>query len=289
VLSCSTGNPTLTKVTVQWCFITEALNPENHGYGSLIRGTRGARYSYHHNLYAHNRSRNPRPGNYDRNPHTEDPEGFLLDFRSNVIYNWDGSYPGYNADKVSVTKLNYIGNVLIPGPNSRNTAKAYRTGSPYNRSYFAHNIYDGKKPNDQWELVLFEETWTPETIARYKRHRPFESGPIANDDAWTAYHRVLADGGASRPVRDEVDRRIVNDVQRRTGRIIDSQDEVGGWPELAGRPASKDTDQDGMPDEWESRMKLDPEDPGDRNGDLDKDGYTNLEEYLNSLCSQLKE
>jgi hypothetical protein len=52
---------------------------------------------------------------------------------------------------------------------------------------------------------------------------------------------------------------------------------------VAGGTAPKDTDQDGMPDEWESKNGLDPSDPADRNGDLDKDGYTNLEEYMNSL------
>ena len=120
VLSCSTGEPSLSDVTVQWCFITEALNPKNHSFGSLIRGCHGARYSYHHNLYAHNRNRNPRPGNYDdRNPHEADPNGLLLDFRNNVIYNWSGTYAGYNADKDSVTKLNYVGNYVVPGPNSK--------------------------------------------------------------------------------------------------------------------------------------------------------------------------
>ena len=284
VLSCSTGNPTLTDVTVQWCFITEALDPKNHGYGSLIRGTGGARYSYHHNLYAHNRSRNPRPGNYDRNPHTVDPEGFFLDFRNNVIYNWAGSYPGYNADKESVTKLNYIGNFLIPGPNSRNTGKAYRTGSPYNRSYFANNIYDGKKPIDQWRLVLFDESWKPETIALYKQKRPFDTESIASEDAWTAYRRVMAHGGASRPTRDEIDIRIVDDVQRRMGKIINSQDDVGGWPQLDHLAPPVDSDRDGMPDEWETIHNLNPDGPEDCNGDRDRDGYTNLEEYLNNLC-----
>jgi hypothetical protein len=64
-ISASTKLPTLDRVTVQWCFITEGLNIDNHGFGSLIRGTRGAKYSYLHNLYAHNKGRNPRPGNYD--------------------------------------------------------------------------------------------------------------------------------------------------------------------------------------------------------------------------------
>ena len=147
MLSCSTGEPRLSDVTVQWCFITEALNPKNHSFGSLIRGCHGARYSYHHNLYAHNRNRNPRPGNYDdRNPHEQDPNGLLLDFRNNVIYNWIGTYAGYNADKDSVTKLNYVGNYVVPGPNSKPTGIAYQEGSPYNKGYFAGNYYDHNLP-----------------------------------------------------------------------------------------------------------------------------------------------
>ncbi len=282
-LSASTGEPTLNHVTVQWCFITEALNPENHGYGSLIRGTGGAKYTFHHNLYAHNRGRNPRPGNYNHNPHTEDPEGLLLDFRNNVIYNWSGSYAGYNADEESVTHLNYAGNFLIPGPNSQNNGKAYRTGSPYNRAFFEGNVYDYTIPNNQWDLVIFNSSWTPETIQTYKQKQPFETGPIHKEDAWTAFQRVMASGGASLPNRDEVDARLVNEIQRKTGKIINSQKEVGGWPSLDTLPPPKDTDQDGMPDLWEITHKLDPQNPEDRNGDQDGDGYINLEEYLNAL------
>ena len=157
-------------MTVQWCFITEALNPKNHGFGSLIRGCHGARYSYHHNLYAHNRGRNPRPGNYDNpNTHDKDPNGLLLDFRNNVMYDWDGSYAGYNADAESVTKLNYVGNYLVPGPNSNITGKAYREGSPYNRGYFAANYYNHVFAEDPWSLVIFD--WSAEQIAAYKQSR----------------------------------------------------------------------------------------------------------------------
>ncbi len=88
VLSSSTRKPDLTNVTVQWCFISEALDPSGHGFGSLIRGTGGAKYSYLNNLYAHHRRRSPRPGNYDSNRHTDDPLGLLLDFRNNVNELW---------------------------------------------------------------------------------------------------------------------------------------------------------------------------------------------------------
>ncbi|MEQ8554835.1 MAG: pectate lyase [Cyclobacteriaceae bacterium] len=282
VLSSSTRNPTLTNVTVQWCFITEGLNPDNHGFGSLIRGTGGAKFSYINNLYAHHRRRSPRPGNYDSNPHDKDPEGLLLDFRNNVIYNWDGEYAGYNADSKSVTKLNYVGNYLIPGKNSVNNGIAYATGSPYNQSYFSGNFYDGKQPADQWSLVRFNDSWTSEDIEKYKHNSPFDAGPVSQLDAQTAFQRVLSDGGATLPGRDLVDLRIVSDVKNRTGKIIASQEDVGGWPVLNSAPAPKDSDQDGMPDDWEKKQKLDPNDPEDRNK-VNSEGYTLLEQYLNSL------
>jgi hypothetical protein len=283
VLSSSTGEPCLSDLTVQWCFITEALNSENHGYGSLIRGCRGARYSYHHNLYAHNRGRNPRPGNYDdRNPHDEDPNGLLLDFRNNVIYNWGGGHAGYNADKESVTRLNYVDNYLVPGADSSPYGRAYQEGSPYDRGYFAGNYYEHYRPDNPWSLVDFDG-WKARLISLYKRSEPFETGLIATQEAPDGYRAVLEAGGASLPRRDAVDRRIVEDVLNGTGRIIKSQSEVGGWPEMQSIPAPPDSDGDGMPDAWEQQHGLNPNDGADGPQDSDGDGYTNVEDYLNGL------
>jgi len=288
VLSSSTGEPRLSDLTVQWCFITEALNPENHGFGSLIRGCQGARYSYHHNLYAHNRGRNPRPGNYDaQNPHDKDSNGLLLDFRNNVIYNWAGSHAGYNADKESVTRLNYVGNYLVPGLDSSRNAKAYQEGSTYNRGYFAGNYYEHRLPENPWSLVSFPG-WNARQISDYTQAEPFETGPIVTQDAPAAYEAVLQSGGASLPRRDAVDRRIVEDVVKGTGRIIKSQSEVGGWPDLQSAPAPRDSDVDGMPDAWEQQHGLNPADAADGPQDPDGDGYTNVEDYLNDLAHGLR-
>ena len=285
VLSCSTGEPSLSDVTVQWCFITEALNPKNHSFGSLIRGCHGARYSYHHNLYAHNRNRNPRPGNYDdRNPHEQDPDGLLLDFRNNVIYNWIGTYAGYNADKGSVTKLNYVGNYVVPGPNSKATGIAYQEGSAYNQGYFAGNYYNHSLPENPWSVVDFRD-WNARQIIAYKQSVPFETGPITTQDAKDAYQDVLGHGGATLPRRDAVDRRIVEEVTGGTGHILNSQTEVGGWPDLQTAPAPRDSDGDGMPDEWERQHGLNPSEVADGIQDRNADGYTNVEEYLNRLIA----
>jgi len=76
---------------------------------------------------------------------------------------------------------------------------------------------------------------------------------------------------------------VIDNVRNRKGKLIDSQSEVGGWPELRSLPAPLDSDHDGMPDDWEKAHGLNPNDPSDRNGTRD-DGYTNLEKYLNGLC-----
>src|SRR5262249_61032886 len=101
-----------------------------------------------------------------------------------------------------------------------------------------------------------------------------------------AYGSVVEHGGAARLRRDAVERRIVEMVrkgtvtdQQRQG-IVTDPGQVGGYPEYRGEPV-KDSDGDGMPDEWELKYGLNPNDPSDAAKDKDGDGYTNLEEYLN--------
>ena len=65
--------------------------------------------------------------------------------------------------------------------------------------------------------------------------------------------------------------------------MIDTQATVGGWPELPSAAAPADADHDGMPDEWEVAKGLNPENAADRNSDINGNGYTNLEDYLNGL------
>jgi len=105
--------------------------------------------------------------------------------------------------------------------------------------------------------------------------------PVTTTDAPTAYQQVLAGAGASRPVRDAVDKRIIDEIKTGTGRIIDDETSVGGWADLKSIPAPADTDNDGMPDAWETKYGLNPKDASDNVGDKDKDGYTNIEECIN--------
>ena len=266
-------------VTVQWSIIAESLNASahdkgEHGYGSLVRGGHGARISWHHNLWAHHTARMPRPGNY--NGPEKDPAGPFMEFRSNVFYNWGRRHAGYNADTGTRIAYNFIDNSYVRGPNSQG-AFAFQESNPLARAFFAGNTMDGVLPVDPWSLVVGKPP------SGYRLEAPAEVGPVAADPAPAALERVLARAGASR-VRDSVDERAVASVRSRSGRIIDSQKSVGGWPALAGGAAWVDSDGDGMPDTWEARMRLNPRDATDGVGDADNDGYTNLEEWLNSLA-----
>jgi pectate lyase len=277
----------LGNVTVQWCIISESLDNSihhkgSHGYGSLIRGSFGNGYTYHHNLYAHHHARLPRPGNYVDS--SRDPEGFILDFRNNVIYNWAGDAAGYNSDGPngtnSITKMNFIGNYYKAGTNSTGSlAFSERTHSA--RAWFSRNCMNGNYPDDPWSLVSFNK-FSDEDTKAYKQSEPIPVPAVKTDDAIDGYKRILAEAGAVLPKRDAVDIRIVNEVKNGTGKIINDEQQVGGWPELKSAKPPQDSDRDGMPDDWEKQFGFDPDDAADGNGDSDSDGYTNLEEYLNN-------
>ena len=213
-------------LTVQWSIISESLRKGGHakgehGYGSLVRGGRGSRFSFHHNLWAHHVQRMPRPGNYTSA--AEDPIGPLIEFRSNVFYNWGGSRAGYNADKDSNAAYSFIDNAYVAGPDSKGSV-IFREDNPLARSWFSGNSLNGVIPTDPWSL----------TVGIINRlTAPLDVAPVTADPAASAYKRVLAKAGASKP-RDSVDARVVADVRARTGRIIDSQADVGGWPNLKG-------------------------------------------------------
>ncbi|WP_420479945.1 pectate lyase family protein [Brevundimonas sp. FT23028] len=266
-------------VTVQWSVIAESLNHSghakgDHGYGSLVRGGHGALFSFHHNLWAMHRARMPRPGNY--NPPAVDPQGPRFEFRSNVFYDWGGSHAGYNADTESLSAYAFIGNAYIPGPDSEGRW-AFEESNPLARAWFEGNSMGGVIPDDPWSLVKDSDRPGYRLMTRPDWA---EAAAAAVDDTVRA---VLDHAGAG-PVRDAVDVRIIAGVRDRSGRIIDSQAQVGGWPDLAAGTPWVDSDGDGMPDDWERAQGLDPASAADGPADRNGDGFTNLEDWLNGLA-----
>jgi len=141
---------------------------------------------------------------------------------------------------------------------------------------------------DNYCAVIYTNTgsYMSTSRQRWASEEQFELGDFEpyTRTARQAYEACLRYAGSSL-VRDSVDERIIANIAAGKGKLIDSQDEVGGWDDYTAvrRPADWDMDRDGMPDTWEKMHGLDPANPADRNGDTDGDGYTNLEEYLNSL------
>ncbi|MFG6415533.1 polysaccharide lyase family 1 protein [Roseateles sp. DC23W] len=281
------SRPAYQHVTVQWSLIGESLNCNTakqracHGFGSLLRGARGTRLSLHHNLWAHHQDRMPRPGNY-LSPEA-DPIGGFYDLRANVFYNWATERAGYNLDRGGErASYNFVGNVYLRGPSSKG-AFAFEESNPGARAFFAGNRMDGQVPADPWTLVRAHAKNLPAGLpAGYKLAAALPFAPVTVDAPDQTLERVLAGVGASL-VRDAVDQRLVEDVRQRRGGLINSQTEVGGWPELKSKPAPLDSDRDGMPDAWEVAHGLNPRDPGDAKAIDPASGYTQLERYLNGL------
>ncbi len=264
----SVSGPGISRVTVQWCLISESLTQSTHpkgkhGMGSLIRCDGDV--SFHHNLYAHHNARLPRAGTYSD---VNAQNSLLLDFRHNVIY---GSGPGYTGEDPA--RLNYVGNYIKA---SREPEYIFSVGGHATWLYVADNYLDALQtsPPDQWALVNNK-------IEHNKRQKPFVVAPVTGHEPTELYEKVLASCGATRPKRDAVDTRLVAQVRSGRGQLINSQQEVGGWPTLRSAAAPQDKDHDGMPDEWELRYGCDPETADDALADPDQDGYTNIEEWLN--------
>jgi hypothetical protein len=305
-------------VTVQNTIIAQSLHksfhPKGpHGYGTLIRGevtptdqeagTDG--YTFYGNLWAFHVGRSPSIGGQQRleEGQSEDARRRTdVNLVNNVIYGWGGQ-PTHRSEFGEV-RINLVGNYYVNGPkkasdyifNEANPAPTFLYCQDNMLDADQDGIHNGKAvglANDiQRTFRQFGETdklFTPPS------GKPFNFfATVAADvlPAEKAYARVIRQAGASLS-RDAIDAQITNAVVHRTGSIIDSQEifrgRNGKLPGIDDLKASKrstdfDSDQDGMSDKFEIERGLDPHDPADLNGNkLSREGYTNLEVYLNGL------
>ena len=265
-------------VTLSWSIISEALNrsrhrKKTHSAGLLI-GDGSYNMSVHHCLLAHNDFRNPLI-----------IEGGTHDFVNNVIYDW-GVLCAEVVDYDSNSFLNFVGNLFLPGPSTTGPYEILinpERGTP--RIYVKDNIGSRRSDSSAGDWNVVKYSWGPEQYApeSYRSLGPFAAPPIGPCGATDALEQVLTLSGATLPARDSVDERVVAGVRNKAGKIIDSPADVGGYPQLAHGTPPVDSDHDGMADDWEKQKGLDSNNPTDANGDRDGDGYTNIEEYLNSL------
>ena len=301
-------------ITIQNCIYSESLDYWNHAFGST---TGGENSSLIRNMWADNTGRNPSIG-----------WNGIYNFVNNVVFNWHHrSMDGGDY----TTNYNIINNYFKPGPvTPKDEPVGHRILKPesgrsklkekyFGRVYAVGNVMEGDAAvtKDPWNGGIQVEEGGKELpdAGKYKDYMksdvPFPMPYIKIMSAEDAYKFVVANSGATLPVRDAVDKRIAEQV--RTGKIVykemktdtdfqfkvrklprDSYKlgiitepwQVGGYPEYKGTPY-KDSDNDGIPDAWEIAHGLNPKDPNDsalpaKNGG----GYSNIEVYLNELAKK---
>jgi hypothetical protein len=170
--------------------------------------------------------------------------------------------------------MNYVGNWLKPGPSSENRAFAFSVGGDKTTVYAADNwlVGAGEAVESPWALFKNADQAT-------RLDAPLPTTPVTTQPPQEAAEAVLAGAGATLPARDAVDVRVVEEVRNGKGQIINSQEEVGGWPDYAPGAPHVDSDGDGIPDPWETAHGLNPKDPSDAQADSDGDGYANIQEW----------
>ena len=292
--------------TMQWCIVGESLrgsiHPKgNHGYGG-IWGGQGA--TFHHNLIINNDSRNPRMCG---SRYSNEPEKEIVDIRNNVFYNWGNTNSGYAGEGGN---YNFVNNYYKSGPATKNGIK-YRIFSPsaddgknaqpqgvYGKFYVSGNYMEDKGNDWDWDGIDPDNRNNTEmTKESLKSETEFSVASVTTQTAADAYNDVLGYVGASLS-RDAIDARLTREARNREYTyvgsklgglgIIDDPKDVGGYPAYASSATPKDSDQDGMPDDWETASGLDPNNAEDRNDtNLSIDGYTNLEMYINSLVTDI--
>jgi pectate lyase len=251
-------------ITLQYCINGESIDPQR--FGALLEHP--TNLTVHHCLWINNQSRNPKA-----------KAG--IQFINNIIYNWGGSgFVGGHSEKDHSQDI--INNYFIAGPNSSNNFLSMFTATDhvYHRGNFVDLNKDGILNGRPFtnEEILEEKA----TLMSSPQNIPFV--PVKEDSALEALKIVLLQAGASLN-RDSTDIRLIDDVKSfgTKGYIIKSEAEVGGQKAIKSGKPLIDSDGDGMPDEWEINHKLNPNNPDDRNI-KNKEGYTNLEIYLDGLA-----
>lgn len=304
-------------ITLQWNISSEALNAYNHAFG----GTWGGRNdSFHHNLFACNTGRNPSIGmSYDFNF----VNNVLFNWRHrtvdggdkgslyNIINNYYKPGPAVNEGTIQYR-------VLQPSATQSKQDPTPKFG----RAYVDGNIVEGneKVSADNWAGgVQFADGGSKEDptistndavkklVSDVRADKPFPMAPLKIESARDAYALVLADAGATLPHRDAVDERVIAEVK--TGKvwsegreftptpmeglaknnwgeagngIITDPSQIGGYPEYHGEPI-KDLGPDGIPLSWKMKYHLDTNDVALAQKDLQSDGYTVMDKYLDGL------
>ncbi|PIG83144.1 pectate lyase [Aspergillus arachidicola] len=284
-------------ITFQRNMISEPLNVAGHknypagtahGYAATIGGDVG---SFHHNLISHAEGRS-----WSMGGGVDDNSTFAgrLDIRNNVVYNF-----GSRVTDGGAKEVNFVGNLYKQGPASELTydlKATYEDNLPGTQQYYcAGNLMPDVFDQDSVQYPSGTGTGQTSKIAcfadvsinpapEYQKFfdEPFFPSYIEEHTSTEAYKRVLSDSGASQPVVDDHDKRIIQETLNgtatykgsKTGKpgLIDNEADVGGLEDFptTTRPTNWDANDDGIADWWD--------------GSTGGDGYTAIEGYINFMA-----
>jgi hypothetical protein len=299
-------------ITIQHSIFSECLNTYHHSFGSTIGGLNS---TFHHNLWACNAGRNPSVGMIGDFTFTNN---VVFNWRHRTVDGGDHRsfftvVNNYFKPGPATPKGDPISYRILKPESERSKTVVDNFGQAYVAGNFVEG--DARITADNWAGGVQPESKAPlETVlAKIRADRPYAHAYLDLQPALVAYDYVLANVGATLPRRDSVDERVVNMV--RTGAvstkkmtdtmaslsqagysrqtidelvalidqgIITDIRQVGGYPDYRGAPYP-DSDHDGLPDEWETQHGLNPRDAADASRDLNGDGYTNIEDFINGL------
>lgn len=268
--------------TWQWGILGEPLlrgGPNKHNRARNMLLTKSGDLTVHHSLFAQGIMRNPqidlmRPG-------------AVADVVNNVMHSRRWQYVVLFEDRRTHVRGNVVGNYKTAGENLDDDHLVFLWTYPEGNGYsiFVSDNYDETyrpDPSDP-EFMVMPESQRASIVARR-----FPAPPVRTTSPGQAYDEVLANAGATKPIRDSVDARLVEEVVNRTGNILrGNPSAVGGWPQLAPGTPYSDGDGDGIEDGWETRHGLDPHAAADGSRDRNGDGWTNFEEFTHELAGDI--
>lgn len=264
--------------------LSQSINPKGeHSKGMLVSNWSSMQSDYNtnitiaKNLFAHNMDRNP-----------EIRAGQNIEIINNYIYD-----PGRGDRVIAIgggssgtlkTTVNVVGNVIDAGLSTANVAlnPINLTKMGTSSQVFLSDNLQVEKPNVTVQMGLV----TNSGGARYvSSTAAFQSSDVSVLRASDVRSYVLENAGADPFARDQIDQRIIKSVTDSTGKLINSVS--GVRMTVAATQPARDTDGDGMADWFETRFGLNSK-VEDNNGDSDRDGYTNIEEYIQGLLRGYK-
>lgn len=253
-----------TNVTLQYCLIGEGIDPQR--FGALLENP--VDMTVHHSLWTGNQSRNPKAK-------------AKIEYLNNVVYNW-GKSAFIGGHSATDHYQDLVGNYFIAGPSSTNDFLSMFT--PTDHVYHKDNYVDLNKDGKVNGRLVTDEDFTKQTATLVKEPSAMSRSSVKIDAADDAWKVVMAEAGSSLK-RDAVDNRIIGYFKSlgKKGQIFKTEADAGGQPEVKQELSKlKDTDKDGIPDNWETKNKLNVKDATDA-ASITSTGYSNLENYINSL------